>query len=74
MATHVTMADGTESPLVDHIRDAHQKGTRGFTEEYLARLHRMLHQRNREPDLQPEHAHPEPVGADDGGEQEEPRA
>ena len=77
MAAQVTMEDGTESPLVDHIRDVHQKGTRGFTEEYLASLHRMLHQRKREPDLEPEHRHPDPAGAavaaDGGAGQQEPR-
>jgi hypothetical protein len=58
VATHVIMEDGTESPLLDHMRDVHQKGTRGFTEEYLATLHRTLHQRRREP--APEHTHPAP--------------
>ncbi|HEY7265143.1 MAG TPA: hypothetical protein VH589_27135 [Trebonia sp.] len=57
MATHVTMEDGTEHPLLDHLRDGHQKGTRGLTEEYLANLHRTLHQRDHEPD--PEHIHPD---------------
>jgi hypothetical protein len=57
MGTHVVMEDGTESPLLDHMRDEHQKGTRGFTEEYLASLHRALHQRRREP--VPEHTHPD---------------
>lgn len=54
--TQVTMEDGTEASLLDHLRDVHQKGTRGFTEEYLANLHRTLHQRNREPELA--HIHP----------------
>lgn len=57
MATHVIMDDGTEHPLLDHLRDLHQKGTRGFTEEYLVNLHRILHQRDRDPE--PEHSHPE---------------
>ena len=56
MATHVIMEDGNESSLTEHLRDGHQKGTRGFTEEYLANLHRTLHQRHREPE--PEHRHP----------------
>lgn len=58
VATQVTMEDGTESPLVDHMRDAHQKGTRGYTEEYLDGLHRNLHQRKREPEEELEHRHP----------------
>jgi hypothetical protein len=57
VATHVTMEDGTEHPLLDHLRDGHQKGTRGLTEEYLANLHRTLHQRDHEPE--PEHIHPD---------------
>lgn len=64
MTTHVIMDDGTEHPLLEHLRDEHQKGTRGFTEEYLANLHRILHQRVRE--AGPEHMHleaeePEPA-------------
>jgi hypothetical protein len=50
------MPDGTESDLVDHLRDTHKKGTRGFTDEYLANLHEALHQRKRDPI--PEHDHP----------------
>jgi hypothetical protein len=61
VATHVILEDGTQSPLLDHMRDVHQKGTRGFTEEYLASLHRTLHQRGREPAS--EHTHPEPEAA-----------
>jgi hypothetical protein len=61
VATHVILEDGTESPLLDHMRDIHQKGTRGFTEEYLANLHRILHQRKRE--LALEHTHPGPETA-----------
>ena len=57
------MDDGTESPLVDHIRDTHQKGTRGFTEEYLNTMHRTLHQRKYEPDMEPEHPHTHPESA-----------
>ena len=46
----------------------HQKGTKGYTDEYLANLHKTLHQRKRDPI--PEHSHPgdgpvdEPVGAE----------
>ena len=57
MATQVILEDGTEHPLLDHLRDLHQKGTRGFSEEYLANLHRTLHQHKREP--APEHTHPD---------------
>lgn len=67
MATHVTMEDGTEHTLVDHLRDGHRKGTHGFTEEYLANLHRILHQGNHEPE--PEHTHP---GIGEPGEAGEP--
>jgi hypothetical protein len=65
VVTQVTMDDGTESPLEDHMRDAHQKGTRGVTEDYLANLHLTLHQRKHEPDMEPEnpHTHPESAGA-----------
>ena len=52
----VTMTDGTETDLIEHLRLVHQKGTRGFTEEYLATLHDSLHQRKRDP--LPEHDHP----------------
>jgi len=67
VVTQVTMDDGTESTLVDHMRDAHQKGTRGFTEEYLSGMHRSLHQRKNEPDMEPEHPHTHPgsMGVDE---------
>lgn len=51
------MEDGSELPLLDHLRDEHRKGTRGLTEEYLRNLHRTLHQRKREEDEAPEHHH-----------------
>jgi hypothetical protein len=57
VSTEVKMADGTAADLVEHLRHVHQKGTKGFTEEYLASLHRTLHQSTREP--QPEHTHPD---------------
>jgi hypothetical protein len=57
VSTDVKMADGTAADLVEHLRHVHQKGTKGFTEEYLANLHRTLHQPTREP--QPEHTHPD---------------
>lgn len=56
MDTQVILADGTEEPLLDHLRDAHRKGTNGLTEEYLGGMHRALHSR---PDAEFEHAHPE---------------
>jgi len=62
---HITMEDGTEQPLPDHLRDGHHKGIRGFTEEYLATMHRTLHQRGHDPE--PEHTHP---GAAEDDEQE----
>jgi hypothetical protein len=70
VATRVTMEDGTEHSLLDHLREQHQKGTRGFTEEYLANLHRTLHQRNHEPE--PEHTHPGAGEPDEPGGPEEP--
>ena len=57
LSTEVKMTDGTEADLVEHLRHVHQKGTKGFTEEYLANLHMTLHQSRREP--QPEHTHPD---------------
>lgn len=66
MATQVIMEDGTQSPLADHMRDAHQKGTRGFTDEYLASLHRMLHQRGREAGEELGHTHQEAPPGDEG--------
>jgi hypothetical protein len=57
LSTQVTMPDGTETDLTDHLRTLHQKGTNGFTSEYLATLHDKLHERRRDP--QPEHGHPE---------------
>jgi hypothetical protein len=66
VATQVTMEDGTESPLVDHMRNAHQKGTRGLTEEYLANLHLRLHQHRRGPEEELEHRHPGVAARDEG--------
>jgi hypothetical protein len=53
----VTLEDGTEEPLHDHLREAHSKGTMGLSEEFLHNVHRTLHQRHA-PDL--EHVHTEP--------------
>lgn len=57
MSTEVKMDDGTAADLIEHLRHLHQKGTKGFTEEYLANLHKTLHQSRREP--LPEHSHPD---------------
>jgi hypothetical protein len=74
VVTQVAMDDGTESTLEDHMRDAHQKGTRGFTEDYLAGLHRTLHQRKHEPDIEPEHPHTHPgsMGVDESADRDQP--
>lgn len=65
MTRQVIMADGSELSLLDHLREAHHKGTRGLTEEYLSNLHRALHQRTRE-DAEPVHSHPEDERPDTG--------
>jgi hypothetical protein len=67
VSTQVTNQDGTEADLIEHLRHMHQKGTKGYTDEYLANLHKTLHQRKRDPI--PEHSHPgdEPVGAEPAG-------
>jgi hypothetical protein len=57
LSTQVTNEDGTAADLADHLTLDHKKGTRGFTDEYLANLHKMLHTRRRDP--LPEHGHPE---------------
>jgi hypothetical protein len=59
VSTQVTNEDGTEADLIEHLRHVHQKGTKGFTNEYLATLHKTLHQRKRDPELELEHTHPE---------------
>ena len=56
MTTQVTNEDGSEVNLVEHLSHVHQKGTKGYTDEYLKGLHTMLHQRKRDP--LPEHSHP----------------
>jgi hypothetical protein len=55
VTTQVTNEDGSDVNLVEHLSHVHQKGTKGFTDEYLANLHKTLHQRKRDP--QPEHVH-----------------
>lgn len=62
MSTQVTNSDGTEADLIEHLSDIHQKGTKGFTDEYLSNLHKTLHQLRRDPI--PEHTHPEEAPAD----------
>ncbi len=57
MSTQVTNEDGSEADIIEHLGVMHNKGTKGFTDDYLASLHKTLHQRRREP--QPEHTHPE---------------
>jgi hypothetical protein len=57
VTTQVSNEDGSEVNLVEHLSHVHQKGTRGFTDEYLASLHKTLHQRRH--DQLPEHTHPE---------------
>jgi hypothetical protein len=48
VTSQVITEDGSESPLSDHLREVHRKGTRGLNDEYLANLHRTLHQRKHE--------------------------
>ena len=75
MTTNVTMADGTQQELLDHLHEAHQKGTEGLTEEFLTDLHKTLHQPDR--DLAPEHEHirdeepAEPTATDETGARDE---
>ena len=57
MSIQVTNDDGTEADLIEHLSHVHQKGTKGYTDEYLKNLHKTLHQRRRDP--LPEHTHPE---------------
>jgi hypothetical protein len=62
------MADGTQQELLDHLHEAHQKGTEGLTEEFLTNLHKTLHEPDR--DLAPEHEHirdEEPGAGDETG-------
>ena len=68
MSTQVTNEDGSEADLTDHLGSVHQKGTKGFTDDYLASLHETLHQRSRDP--LPEHTHPgdDPDTDDDADE------
>ena len=50
----VILEDGSEEPIHDHMRDSHNKGILGLSEEFLGNVHQMLHQRHA-PDL--EHIH-----------------
>ena len=65
MTSQVFMDDGSESPLIDHLRDEHKKGTRGYTDEYLESMHTGLHRRARDP--LPEHQHLGDGDDDDDG-------
>jgi hypothetical protein len=53
MATLITMEDGTEVELQDHLHEVHHKGTKGFTEAFLSSMHERLHDHKHEA----EHAH-----------------
>lgn len=65
MSTQITMEDGTQRELSEHLNGEHKKGTRGLTEEYLRNLHATLHQRSRPAEV--EHHHPADKGTGDGG-------
>jgi hypothetical protein len=62
VSAQVTMPDGTETDLAEHLSLVHKKGTRGLTEDYLAAMHETLHERKRDPF--PEHDHLVPPPAD----------
>jgi DNA polymerase IIIc chi subunit len=57
LSVKVTNEDGSVADVAEHLSSEHRKGTKGFTEEYLAHLHRTLHQRRRDEELP--HRHPE---------------
>jgi hypothetical protein len=48
MPTLITMQDGTEMALHEHLRNDHQKGTRGYTDAFLGRMHAQLHDHKHE--------------------------
>lgn len=58
------MDDGSEEDLIEHLNQVHRKGTRGLTEDYLARLHVTLHQGERP--VPPEHSHLMGTGTGEG--------
>lgn len=58
MTEHVTMQDGTEQDLIAHLGDTHHKGTRGFTDKFLVKMHRSLHLQEGT-ENPPEHQHPD---------------
>ena len=65
MTTLIAMQDGTEIALDEHLGNDHRKGTQGFTEAFLERMHAQLHDHKHEAehahaDLIPEQRHPEP--------------
>ena len=65
MSTQVTMDDGTEMSLMDHLQEAHHKGTRGLKDDFLRTLHQTLHQRRGETELEHQPLGDEAGDADD---------
>lgn len=59
MTAQITMQDGTEVALENHLREDHRKGTRGYTDDFLGRMHAQLHDHKHEPEHM--HAEPKPV-------------
>lgn len=59
------MDDGTEMSLMDHLQEAHHKGTRGLKDDFLRTLHQTLHQRRGETELEHQHLGDEAGDADD---------
>lgn len=60
MVTLITMQDGTDKSLHVHLRDDHHKGTRGYTDAFLGRMHNQLHDHKHEA----EHTHAEQNAAE----------
>ena len=65
MVTLITMQDGTEKSLHEHLRDDHHKGTRGYTDTFLGRMHTQLHDHKHEADHT--HAAPRVAGPEAAG-------
>jgi hypothetical protein len=64
MTTLVTMEDGTGKALEEHLSGDHRKGTTGYTDEFLDKMHARLHDHKHEPEhthanLIPAQRHPE---------------
>jgi hypothetical protein len=53
MTTLVTMEDGTGKALEEHLSSDHRKGTTGYTDAFLDKMHALLHDHKHEA----EHAH-----------------